>query len=131
MNTLYNEITIIIILYEENVQLVLRCLEKIKNFDFWFRALLKIFCLVAPSLNKFFRQEGNPMISLILVLHTLLALLSCPPFALGVTLLLTQVNFYPTVVNKHTALMGWRIPYEMQQRKGWYFLIPFYVVKRI
>ena len=32
MNTLYNEITIIIILYEENVQLVLRCLEKIKNF---------------------------------------------------------------------------------------------------
>ena len=37
------------------------------------------------------------MISLILVLHTLLALLSCPPFALGVTLLLTQVNFYPTV----------------------------------
>ena len=38
------------------------------------------------------------MISLILVLHTLLALLSCPPFALGVTLLLTQVNFYPTVI---------------------------------
>ena len=32
MDTLYNEITIIIILYEENVQLVLRCLEKIKNF---------------------------------------------------------------------------------------------------
>ena len=32
MNTLNNEITIIIVLYEENIQLVLRCLEKIKNF---------------------------------------------------------------------------------------------------
>ena len=32
MNILSNEITIIIVLYEEKVQLVLRCLEKIKNF---------------------------------------------------------------------------------------------------
>lgn len=32
MNTLNNEITIIIVLYEENIKLVLRCLEKIKNF---------------------------------------------------------------------------------------------------
>ena len=32
MNTLNNEITIIIVLYEENIQLVLRYLEKIKNF---------------------------------------------------------------------------------------------------
>ena len=32
MNILFNEITIIIVLYEENIQLVLRCLDKIKNF---------------------------------------------------------------------------------------------------
>ena len=30
----------------------------------------------------------------------------------------------------HTAPMGWRYPYEMDQRKGWYFLIPWYVVVR-
>ena len=32
MNTLINEITIIIILYEEDENLVLRCLENLKNF---------------------------------------------------------------------------------------------------
>ena len=32
MNTQYNEITIIIILYEEKEQLVLQCLENLKNF---------------------------------------------------------------------------------------------------
>ena len=47
------------------------------------------------------------MISLILVLHTLLALLSCPPFALGVTLHLTQINFYPTVSYKMSGQTNW------------------------
>ena len=32
MNTSVNEITIIIVLYEETTNLVLRCLENIKNF---------------------------------------------------------------------------------------------------
>ena len=32
MNILSNEITIIIVLYEEKAQLVLRCLENLKNF---------------------------------------------------------------------------------------------------
>ena len=32
MNTLFNKITIIIILYEEKEQLVLKCLENLKNF---------------------------------------------------------------------------------------------------
>ena len=30
----------------------------------------------------------------------------------------------------HTAPMRWRYPYEMDQRKGWYFPIPWYVVVR-
>jgi len=32
MNMLNNDLTIIVVLYEESIQLVLRCLEKIKNF---------------------------------------------------------------------------------------------------
>jgi len=30
---LYNKITIVIVLYEENLQLISQCLENIKNFD--------------------------------------------------------------------------------------------------
>ena len=57
-----------------------------------------LFCLFFwPRSVTFCKSPRNPMILLILVFHTLLALLSCPPFALGVTLHLTQINFYSTV----------------------------------
>ena len=35
MNTLINELTIIIVLYEEKANLVFQCLENIKNFKIY------------------------------------------------------------------------------------------------
>ena len=45
--------------------------------------------------------------------------------------LLLKVEDTESHICTHTAPTGIRYPYKLEQRKGWYFLILFYVVKRI
>ena len=59
------------------------------RFSFW--AFLNFTYLLRPTLSEFSRQGGRSMILKTLVSHTLLALVSCPPFISGVTRNLSQL----------------------------------------
>ena len=61
------------------------------RFSFW--ACLNFSYLLRPTLSEFSRQGGRSMILMTLVSHTLLALVSCPPFIFGVTRNLSQIIF--------------------------------------
>ena len=109
------------------------CLQKVgvvagfrvsKNFNFWFRALLKNSYLLAPSLNEFFRQEGSPRIWMILVSHILLVLVSCPPFIPGVTLRLTFFEFWPAV----SSIKSWHCNTFMQITQSRYWWSDSYIM---
>ena len=61
------------------------------HFSFW--ACLNFAYILRPTLSEFSRQGGRSMILMTLVSHTLLALVSCPPFIFGVTRNLSQIIF--------------------------------------
>ena len=61
------------------------------HFSFW--ACLNFAYLLQPTLIEFSRQRGRSMILMTLISHTLLALVSCPPFIFGVTLKKSQIIF--------------------------------------
>ena len=61
------------------------------HFSFW--ACLNFAYLLRPTLSEFSCQGGRSMILMTLVSHTLLALVSCPPFIFGVTRNLSQIIF--------------------------------------
>ena len=61
------------------------------HFSFW--ACLNFTYLLWPTLSEFSCQGGRSMILMTLVSHTLLALVSCPPFIFGVILNLSQIIF--------------------------------------
>ena len=61
------------------------------HFSFW--ACLNFAYILRPTLSEFSRQGGRSMILMTLVSHTLLALVSCPPFIFGVILNLSQIIF--------------------------------------